>query len=238
MFFRSGALKNVAILDKVAGLVLKNTYGCCFWIFAAANTFLQLNDVYCWQSHRFMKLFCKKGVLGKFASFTGKHLCWSLFFIELQTFSPATILKRDSNTDLFLWSLLNFYENLIWNLRVTASETCSFTWITLCNNLLFRLKLVHCFSFYIINYGFVCQFPFHYNWYSRPDLQSLTLSKITFRQRWFFCEFCEMSHKTFLMNPSDGYFCINTRPVYFPSTTLCLFKNDVTHIFRFSIFST
>ena len=30
MFFRSGALKNVAILDKVAGLVLKNTYGCCF----------------------------------------------------------------------------------------------------------------------------------------------------------------------------------------------------------------
>ena len=182
--------------------------------------------------------FCKKGVLGKFASFTGKHLCWSLFFIELQTFSPATILKRDSNTDLFLWSLLNFYENLIWNLRVTASETCSFTWIILCNNLLFRLKLVHCFSFCIINYGFVCQFPFHYNWYSRPDLQSLTLSKITFRQRWFFCEFCEMSHKTFLMNPSDGYFCINTRPVYFPSTTLCLFKNDVTHIFRFSIFST
>ena len=46
--------------------------------------------------------FCKKGVLGKFASFTGKHLCWSLFLIELQTFKLAALFKRDSNTDFSL----------------------------------------------------------------------------------------------------------------------------------------
>ena len=35
----------------------------------------------------------------------------------------------------------------------------------------------------------------------------------------------------FLKNPSNGCFCVNTRPVYFPNTTFCLFKNDVAHFF-------
>ena len=34
--------------------------------------------------------------------FTGKHLCSSLFLIKLQTRRPATLLKRDSNTCVFL----------------------------------------------------------------------------------------------------------------------------------------
>ena len=29
------------------------------------------------------EVFCKKGFLKKFANFTGKHLCWSLFSIKL-----------------------------------------------------------------------------------------------------------------------------------------------------------
>ena len=39
------------------------------------------------------EVFCKKSVLKSFINFTGKHLCWSLF---------STLLKRDSNTDVFL----------------------------------------------------------------------------------------------------------------------------------------
>ena len=82
------------------------------------------SGIYCWPSHRFLlrtpsktrlkpqkqplELFCKKGVLRNFANFTGKHLCWSLFLIELQTFRPAALLKIDSNTDVFLWNLQNF----------------------------------------------------------------------------------------------------------------------------------
>ena len=44
----------------------------------------------------------KKCFLKNFAIFTGKHLCWSLFLIKLklQAFRPATLLKRDSNTDV------------------------------------------------------------------------------------------------------------------------------------------
>ena len=73
--------------------------------------------IYCWQSHQFLfrttlktqvksqeqplQLFCKKKVvLRTFANFTGKHLCWSLLLLELQTFSPTTLLKRDSITDV------------------------------------------------------------------------------------------------------------------------------------------
>ena len=46
----------------------------------------------CWQ------MFLKMGVLKIFENFARKHLRWSLFWIKLQTFRPATLLKRDSNT--------------------------------------------------------------------------------------------------------------------------------------------
>ena len=49
------------------------------------------------------------GILENFANFTGKHLCWSLFLINLQAWSPATLLKRDSSTNvIFLLNLQNF----------------------------------------------------------------------------------------------------------------------------------
>ena len=38
----------------------------------------------------------QKAVLKSFAIFTGKQLCWSLFLIKLQAFSPASLLQRDS----------------------------------------------------------------------------------------------------------------------------------------------
>ena len=49
------------------------------------------------------RLFFKTGVLPNFANFTGKQLCRSLFLIKLQALRPATLLKRDSNTGVFLW---------------------------------------------------------------------------------------------------------------------------------------
>ena len=44
----------------------------------------------------------KKTVRKNLAIFTEKRLCLSLFLIKLQTFRPATLSKRDSNTDTFL----------------------------------------------------------------------------------------------------------------------------------------
>ena len=66
------------------------------------------------------ELFCKIGVLKNFANFIGKHLCGSLFNIVLQPWRRTTLLKRDSNTGVFLthlrttasMELLNFYKFL------------------------------------------------------------------------------------------------------------------------------
>ena len=37
------------------------------------------------------EVFRKKNVLKNFANFTGKHLCWSLFFIKFNAFRPAIL---------------------------------------------------------------------------------------------------------------------------------------------------
>ena len=53
------------------------------------------------------EVFYKKALLNNFVIFRVKQLCWSLFLITLQTFRPATLLKRNSNTGAFLWILRN-----------------------------------------------------------------------------------------------------------------------------------
>ena len=50
----------------------------------------------------------KIGALKNFALFTWKHLCWSLSLIKLLDWRPATLLKEDSNTGVFLWIMQNF----------------------------------------------------------------------------------------------------------------------------------
>ena len=49
-----------------------------------------------------LQMFFKIGILKNFANFTRYHLCWSLFLKMLHAFRPATLLRRDSNTDVFL----------------------------------------------------------------------------------------------------------------------------------------
>ena len=54
-------------------------------------------------------IFFEIDVLENFTIFTRKQLCWSLF---LMAFSSATLLKRDSNTGVYLWILKNVKELL------------------------------------------------------------------------------------------------------------------------------
>ena len=44
----------------------------------------------------------KRGVLRNFTKSTGKYLCPRLFFNRVAGLRPATLLKRDSGTDVFL----------------------------------------------------------------------------------------------------------------------------------------
>ena len=44
------------------------------------------------RSHR--EMFCKKGVLKNFTKFTGKDLCWSLFFNKVSSPRTSTLLNK------------------------------------------------------------------------------------------------------------------------------------------------
>ena len=49
----------------------------------------------------------KKAARKNFAIFTGKTCVRACFLVKLQAFRPATLLKRDSNTGVFLRILRN-----------------------------------------------------------------------------------------------------------------------------------
>ena len=55
-----------------------------------------------WEKCNEQKVFCKKAVLKNFVILTSKHLCGSLFLIKMLTFRPATLLRRNCNTGVFL----------------------------------------------------------------------------------------------------------------------------------------
>ena len=50
----------------------------------------------------------QKGILKNLTKFTGKHLCWSLFFCKVAGLSPATSLKKRHSHRCFPWILRNF----------------------------------------------------------------------------------------------------------------------------------
>ena len=66
------------------------------------------------------KVFVKIGVPRNFTIFIGKHLCWSLLLIKLQSIKPATLRKWECNTGVFQWNLQNFREYLLW--RTSAND--------------------------------------------------------------------------------------------------------------------
>ena len=67
------------------------------------------------------RCYIKKDLFKIFVIFTGKHLCWSLFWIKSQDWIPTTLLKRDSNAGVFLWILQNFSEHLF---SKTSANDC------------------------------------------------------------------------------------------------------------------
>ena len=88
---------------------------------------------------------CKKPVLKNFAILTGKHLYWNLFLKKLQTFKPATLWKKDSNTGTFLRIL----QNLTLILK-NVCEGCFCFFNPFQSSSLFNIEASHLFfSFYM-----------------------------------------------------------------------------------------
>ena len=63
-------------------------------------------------------MFHKKAVPKNFTIFTGKHLCWNLFFNKMQVFRAPALLKRDSNRGVFCehWEIFKntYFEEIRW----------------------------------------------------------------------------------------------------------------------------
>ena len=70
----------------------------------------------------------KKGALKNFANFAGEQLCWSLFSIQWQAWKPTTLLKRDSNTCVFLWNLRSFFKNTYFEEHLWTTTSGKHKW--------------------------------------------------------------------------------------------------------------
>ena len=63
----------------------------------------------------------EKSVLKNFVKFTGKHLCWNLFFTKVSSLRPTTLLKKRLHHRFFLWIMRNFYEHVFYR---TPPDDC------------------------------------------------------------------------------------------------------------------
>ena len=70
------------------------------------------------------QVFCKKGVLKRFAKFTGKHLCQSLFFNKVAGLRPAALLKKESPAQVYSCEFCETFSKtyFVEHLRTAASE--------------------------------------------------------------------------------------------------------------------
>ena len=89
-----------------------------------------------------------------FSNFTGKQLCWGIFWIKPQARRAATSLKRDSNAGVFQWTLQDFYEELFWKKNL---QTTSF-------------KRTKCFCLIVLTHLFPMH-PFPTSWKNKKALR-------------------------------------------------------------------
>ena len=59
-----------------------------------------------------------------FAKFTGKHLCWSIFFNKVAGLRSATLLKKECLAQVFSYKFFEMFKNTFFHrtLSVAASE--------------------------------------------------------------------------------------------------------------------
>ena len=93
------------------------------------------------------QMLLKIGVLKKFTTFTGKHLCWILFLIKLLALMPATLFKRVSQTGFFLYvHCENFKHTFFYTTPLVAAFLLSYC---------FSQRTLSCTSVINLTFSFV-----------------------------------------------------------------------------------
>ena len=172
-------------------------------------------------------MFCKKDVLKNVAKFTGKHLCQSLFkrvslFCKpVLSPGPPFLITYSSTSN---WKLCFSFCIIINSFPFTPIDTAI---IRSSRSVVFFKKDV------LTNFEQFAREHLCQNLVFKLQTTEFNFVKKEIPAQIFFCEF----RAKFLINPSDGCFTINTSFVYGRNTIFHLSKNDVTPIFRLSIFS-
>ena len=115
--------------------------------------------------------------LKDFAIFTEKHLCWSLFLINIQAWRPATLLKRDSNIGVFCEICEIFHNTFLCRTHAVAAS----------GNISWTVSLLHLrimngiISWYVLT----PQCLFHF-------ITCVSLLSISFFFSYFFCGLVEL----------------------------------------------
>ena len=84
------------------------------------------STLFCFYSEVPPQLFYKKCDLRNFANITGKQLCRWLFFDKVGSLRPATLLKKDTHTSVFLWIFWKFSGTRIF--RDICERLILYTW--------------------------------------------------------------------------------------------------------------
>ena len=87
------------------------------WLFllACVDDLWMILHFFFWSVYREKQppeVFFKKGVLGNFAKFTWKHMCWSFFLNSAVGLRPATLLKRGLLHRCFIVNFAKFLRTL------------------------------------------------------------------------------------------------------------------------------
>ena len=101
-----------AFLFKLFSIDLSIFFSDLILIFSGTFSYLAQRNAFLFAPNQPPEVFCKKSFLKNFAMFRGKNQCYSLFLIKLQAWRPVTLIKRDSNTVVFLTAI--FLRTPIW----------------------------------------------------------------------------------------------------------------------------
>ena len=98
-FFKMFSLLLIFFIDTIISVISSTQIAC---------------DVMCVQyvQKQPPEVFFKKGVLKNFASFTGKHLCWSLFFNKVADLRVCNFIEKRLQHRYIPVELAKFYEHL------------------------------------------------------------------------------------------------------------------------------
>ena len=74
------------------------------------------------------EVFCKKYILRSFTKFTGKHLCQSLFSNKIADLRPATLLKKETLSQVFSSGFCKIFENTFFTEHLWTTASNKLTW--------------------------------------------------------------------------------------------------------------